>query len=65
MVEMREAGEPQLAGRVELAQEMRERHRIRAARHGGDDTRVSRPARSCWRIELPDAIDYRHELVGR
>ena len=43
VVEVRDAGERDLVGLGELAQEMEQRHRIAAPRHGGHDAGARRP----------------------
>ena len=56
MIEMHEAGEAQFAGRVELAQNVRERDGVGTAGHCGEDAGVA-AKQVVAADELPDAID--------
>ena len=53
MIEVREPGDRQFAGRLELAQQVRERHRIGAARQRDDDA----CPRSCQIVPADRAAD--------
>ena len=59
MVEVRDAGEAQLAGRGELAQQMRERDGVGTARQRDDDARVA-PREIVLANRLPDAVEQLH-----
>ncbi len=61
MIEMRDAGHLQLARRGELAQQVRERHRIGSARQRHDDARC-RTGQIVVANRLPDEIEQRHIL---
>ena len=59
MVEVRDADQVQIAERIEIAKKMRQRHRIRAARHGGNDTRLG-AGQIVLANELPNAVKHLH-----
>ncbi len=56
MVEMCDAGDGQLARRVQFAQQIRERHRVAAARHGQDEARA-RSGKIVSPDGAPDDVD--------
>ena len=64
MIEMGESSRPQFARRVERADEMRERDRVRSARDGGDDAYLRRPQLMPCR-KSTDAIDQSQTLNCR
>jgi hypothetical protein len=59
MIEVRDAGKPEVAGAIELGEDVRERHRIAATRHGGDDARARRHE-IVLANEAPDAGEQIH-----
>ncbi len=61
MVEMREADEANLAGQVELAQQVRERDRVGPARQRDDHASIA-PRKVMSPDRLPDAIEHLHNF---
>jgi hypothetical protein len=61
MVEMREADEADLAGQVELTQQLRERDRVGPARQRDDHACVT-PRKVTSSDGLPDAIEQLHDF---
>ena len=65
MIEMGESSRPQVARRVERADEMRERDRVRSARQRDHHPRVTTRQRMLMN-EPPDTVDQLHDcLVGQ
>src|SRR5262249_33978734 len=60
MVEMNESGQAQLAGAVEVGENVDERRRVRSAGDGGDDATL-RPDQVVLPNELADACDEIHD----
>jgi len=61
MVEMRETDEADLAGQVELAQQVRERDRVGPTRQGDDHAGIT-PRKVTSSDGLPDAIEQLHDF---
>ena len=61
---MREPGEAQLARRVELAQQVRERHRVGPARQRDDHARPG-AGQIVAADRAPDAVEQHHRLERR
>jgi hypothetical protein len=64
MVEVHQADEAQLAGRVEAAENVRQGHRIRPARDRGNHTRIA-TEQGALANELPYDVDQNHDGQGR
>ena len=61
MVEMRETDEADLAGQVELAQQVRERDRVGPTRQGDDHAGIT-SGKLTSSDGLPDAIEQLHDF---